>query len=218
MTPTNGNGEHDRTINILSDPLCRLCTPGKFPVKSLAHQAMSSRFERLKAAGENVSPTDMLEMRRLLGIVDEILIAESYPDADQLPPFEEQPPVDLTCAACGGEIFRTALRCEGTCLRDEKTETSARNQVIICPLCFVDGRSCSCRDMQPVRVREMGPLTEARNTVHEFIHDSAGKLLLSEEEDQEDPLDAHSILTAALILYQRSQKPVGWRRSFLVTN
>jgi hypothetical protein len=35
-----------------------------------------------------------------------------------------------------------------------------------------------------MRIREIGPLKETRNMVHKFIHDSAEKLLLSEDEDQ----------------------------------
>lgn len=66
---------------------------------------MSERFERLRTAGEDVTLSSALEIRRLLAMVDEILGVESYPEDDQLPFLEEQPTVDLTCASCGGEIF-----------------------------------------------------------------------------------------------------------------
>jgi hypothetical protein len=117
---------------------------------------------------------------RLLGIVNEILRVESCPeDVSQLPSFEEQPPVDLACASCGGEIFQTAFSCEGTCLRDDIAEASNGNKVVICPLCFVDGRTCSCGGMRPLRVREMGPLIKARDMVHDFIRGVAEKFLIS---------------------------------------
>lgn len=150
---------------------------------------MSERFERLRTAGEDVTLSSALEIRRLLAMVDEILGVESYPEDDQLPFLEEQPTVDLTCASCGGEIFRTAFCCSGTCLRDEKTEVSVRSQIIVCPLCFVDGRICSCQDMRPVRVRATSMLVETRDAAKEFILDCARKLLLSEEEEGTDPDD-----------------------------
>lgn len=150
---------------------------------------MSSRFERLRTAGEDVTLSNALEVRRLLGIVDEILGVESYPEDDQLPFLEDQPMADLTCASCGGEIFRTAFCCVGTCLRDGKTEVTARSQIIICPLCFVDGRVCSCNNMQPVRIRAMSTLMETRNIAKKFILDSARRLLLSEEEEETDSND-----------------------------
>ena len=143
--------------------------PGKVSGQVHSLQAMLSRFERLKAAGNGISLSGTHEMRKLLGIVNEILEVESYPEDDQLPSFEEQPPVDLACASCGGEIFRMAFDCKSTCLRDGRTGTSNGNKVIICPLCFVDGRTCSCGEMQPLRVREIGPLIETRDMVHDFI-------------------------------------------------
>jgi len=149
---------------------------------------MSERFKRLRTAGEDVTLSSALEIRKLLAMVDEILGIELYPEDDQLPFLEEQPTVDLTCASCGGEIFRTAFCCSGTCLRDGKTEVSVRSQIIICPLCFVDGRICSCQAMRPVRVRATSTLMETRDTVNKFIRDTAGKLLLSYKEEA-DPDD-----------------------------
>lgn len=171
---------------------------------------MASRFERLKNAGEDVTRSSIVEMRILLGMVDEILGVESDPEGDQLPSLDVQPSADLACASCGGEIFLTVFRCEGTCLRDGETELSAKNQVIICPMCFVDGRTCSCQDMRPARVREIGPLTKTRNLVHELVHDTGEDVLVFEDEDQADDTSVPSILTAALLLSQRrSQSSVG---------
>lgn len=180
-----------------------MCIPARYPVKSLAYEAMRSRFEQFKAAGETVSLSSTLEMRRLLGIVNEIISVESYSEevGDQFPPFEGQPTVDLDCASCGGEIFQTAFSCEGTCLRDGKTEDSDGDKVIICPLCFVDGRTCACGKMQPLRARETGPLIEARDMVHDFFRGLAEKYLLSQ--DESSLASSHSIFMAAFILYQR---------------
>ena len=210
MTSTSDNGEYNLMADTLSDSWRRLCIPSKFPVKSLAFQAMVSRFEQLRDAGENVTRSSILEMRTLLGMVDEMLGVESYPEDDQLPSLDVGPSADLACASCGGEIFLTVFRCEGACLRDGETEISAKNQVTICPLCFVDGRTCSCQDMRPARVREIGPLTESRNMVHELIHDTGEDILLFEDEDQADRTNVHSVLMAALVLSQRrAEKSVG---------
>lgn len=191
----------------------------KFPVKSLAFQAMASRFEGLRNAGEDVTRSSIVEIRTLLGMVDEILGVESYPERDQLPSLNVESSDDLICASCGGEIFLTVFRCESSCLRDGETEFSAKSQVIICPLCFVDGRTCSCQDMRPARFREIGPFTEVRNTVHELVYDIGEDILLFEDEDQADHTNVHSVLTAALLLSQkRSQKSVSRYHPLLPTN
>jgi len=194
---------------VLFDSWCRLCIPAKFPVKSLAFQAMVSRFKQLGDAGEEVTRSSILEMRTLLGMVNEILGVESYPEGDQLPSFDAEPSAAIACASCGGEIFLTVFRCEGGCLRDGETEFSAQNRLIVCPLCFVDGRTCSCRNMRPARVREFGPLIKTRDMVHELVHSTGEDILLFEDEDQADHINVHSVLTAALDLSQRSQKSVG---------
>ena len=178
-----------------------MCIPAKFPVKSVACQAMCSRFERLKAAGKGISLSSTHEMRKLLEIVDEILGVESHPEDDQLPSLEEQPPVDLACASCGGEIFQMAFICGGSCLADVRTETSNGNKVTICPLCFVDGRTCSCGEMRPLHVREIGPFIKTRDMVHDFIRGTAEEFLFSE--DELNPAHTHSVFMAGLILYRR---------------
>ena len=171
---------------------------------------MASRFERLRDAGENVTRSSIVEMRTLLGMVDEILGVESYPEGDQLPSLDTQPSVDLTCASCGGEIFLTVFRCKGPCLRDGETEFSAENQVIICTLCFADGRACSCQDMRPAHVRDIAQLTETRDMVHDLVYDIGEDIILFKDEDEADHTNVHSVLTAALILSQRRiQKSVG---------
>lgn len=207
MISTDDNGERYRAIGGSSDALCRMCIPARFPVKCIAYQAMLSRFGRLKAAGNSISLSATHEMRKLLGIVHEILEVESYPEDSELVSFEEQPPIDLACASCGGEIFQTAFGCKGTCLRDDTVGSSNGNKMVICPLCFVDGRTCGCGGMQPLRVREMGPLIKARDTVHDFIRGVAEKFLISK--DELELVHTHSIFAAALVLHQRrAQLPV----------
>ena len=73
MTSINDNGGYICIIDSLADSQCSLCIPSKFPVKFLAYQAMSSQFERLRTAGEDVLLSSVLKMWRLLRIVDEIL-------------------------------------------------------------------------------------------------------------------------------------------------
>ena len=194
-----------------------MCIPTKFPVKSLAYQAMCSRLKKLETAGEGVTRSSVLDMRRLLNIVNEVLEVESYPDDDQLPFLEEQPRVDLACSSCGGEIFRTVFSCRNGCLTDGETGALDGTKVTVCPLCFVEGRTCSCRRMQPLRVREMGPLMEIRDKACTLIRDNIEKFFLSE--DESDPVDAYLIFTAGLVLYQRSSsKTVGRKYLFLDTN
>ena len=202
MIPTNDRGEHHYMI-ISYLIWCRMCIPVKYPIKSLVCQILRSQVERLGAAGKDPSPSSIIDLQKLLRMFEEIVDLEFYPDYDQL---ALESLADISCASCGGEIFLTLFSCGGTCVANSKT---GKNGVIVCPLCFIDGRTCSCGEMRPLRVREMDPLVELRTEAQALIRGNAERLFLSESEL--NAVDVQSILTASLILYRvRSKKPVRW--------
>lgn len=207
MIHTNDRGDHHHVVGALSDSWFRMCIPPKFPVKSLVFQLMSSQVGKMRSAEREITISDIRDMQALLAMADEVLETESYLDYDQLDTFGDQSPADLVCGSCGGEILLTVFSCKGACATDGKTGAPAGEKMIICPLCFVDGRTCNCAEMRPIRVREIGPLEEIRSEAYSFIREEAADFMLSEGEL--DSTEGQSILTAALILWQRrSQQPV----------
>lgn len=181
-----------------------MCIPAKFPLKSLACQALISRSERLGEAEEDVTPSTILEIQRLLKIVDEVLGVELCPVEDQPPLLEEQSLADPACDSCGGEIFQASFICSGTCLRGGKTQAPGENAMIICPSCFVEGRTCGCGTMEPLYVREIGPFVEARDKADNFVRENAEIVFLSERELAR--ASTPSIFMAALLLRQKRSR------------
>lgn len=147
---------------------------------------MSSRLKELESSEENVTRSDIVEIRTLLQIADEILWTDYYIDDEELP-TPENPIPEPICACCGGEVFQTAFCCAGDCLTDDLPNGLL---ILVCPLCYVEGRTCQCRSMRPVRFRDMATLLEVRDSVHEFVRRAGQKFLLFDDEN--DDMEASS--------------------------
>ena len=149
---------------------------------------MSTRFRKWESSEGEVTRSDILEMRSLLQIVDEILWADHYIDDDKLP-TPESSTLEPVCSGCGGEVFQTAFCCAEDCHTNSALNAPTGNLIIICPLCYVEGRTCYCAKMRPVRFREMDPLLQVRNSVHEFVRSGGGEELLLSDDGGEAPAD-----------------------------
>lgn len=184
---TGGNGELvilDLMFNALNRKTS-LCWPAKYHVKRLAYDAMRSLFAKLEGSGEALTQPDAAEMRQLLELVNEILRAEAYTNDEEIPSFSD-PTSTLSCAFCGGEVFQKAFRCRNKCLR-EGADLAPAN-IFICPSCYVDGRTCFCSEMTPLRLSPMAPMVTSRDEVATWLRSHSKNLLLSD--DSEDDTDA----------------------------
>ena len=108
------------------------------------------------------------ELRRLSDIleVDSAFedLVHSEADAGGIPPIAAPPhvPSCLICDFCGGDIFQSFFEC-----RECREEPSAHGQkgenIVICPGCFIEGRSCLCKIMTPVQNYAIQLLLQAQN-------------------------------------------------------
>lgn len=69
---------------------------------------------------------------------------------------------NLACDFCGADLFQSFFECP-TCNDDHKGAEEVGNGILICPSCYVEGRTCRCGTMEPVQCRSFNALLEARN-------------------------------------------------------
>lgn len=98
-----------------------------------------------------------------LELLDEVISFSYCSQDDVLPLIELTPPPP--CSSCGGELFRTVFCCIVSCTRDDVTSGSMDSKILICNLCFVDGRGCRCGYMAPYRLRPLAGLIELRENI-----------------------------------------------------
>lgn len=96
-----------------------------------------------------------------LGLLDEVINFSYCSQDDILPLIELTPPPP--CSFCGGELFRVVFCCTGSCVCD--SAGSVDSKVLICILCFADGRACRCGSMAPYRLRPLAGLLRLREDI-----------------------------------------------------
>ena len=68
---------------------------------------------------------------------------------------------NLACDFCGADIFQSFFECRLCGNKDKEKELG--DGILICPSCYVEGRTCRCRSMDAVQCRSFDILLEARN-------------------------------------------------------
>ena len=98
------------------------------------------------------------ELITLVRLFDEVLLEEYCKDHSLL----DSPDIHqdrLTCSFCGSCLFLSSFFCNGC-----SEATSGR--VLICPGCYVEGRTCHCDAMHAVRLGDFqGTLQDRNNAV-----------------------------------------------------
>lgn len=76
-------------------------------------------------------------------------------------PAPNNVPSCLICDFCGGDIFQSFFECKNC--RGEPSPGEECENIVICPGCFVEGRSCVCKIMTPVQNYPLRILLKAQN-------------------------------------------------------
>lgn len=115
------------------------------------------------------------ELKQLLGLFDDILAQEVTVQHDFLPHISQSGSTycdDINCDFCGADIFQSFFECD-KCVSPSPSGDSSPillgYGLVICPSCYVEGRSCRCGNMQPVQCRVMADLLQSRNDAAEAI-------------------------------------------------
>lgn len=66
------------------------------------------------------------------------------------------------CDFCGADIFQSFFECRKCVRSSEGDKLSIGDGLLICPSCYVTGRTCRCGHMQAAQVRPFEDLFQAR--------------------------------------------------------
>jgi hypothetical protein len=128
-------------------------------------------------------------LRRLIDLFDDVLVEDFCKDHDQMPhvtthvasadssnkssdcstPSTIEGISHVTCDFCGTDVFQSFFECRKCVVSpaDEAMETGTTHEVrddglVICPSCYVEGRTCRCEIMQPMQCRPFNELLRDR--------------------------------------------------------
>ncbi|KAJ7046936.1 hypothetical protein C8F04DRAFT_214948 [Mycena alexandri] len=127
-------------------------------------QHLSNSRNAVATTSQNDMPTLLNNLRRILLLFDSILIEEYSPEAET--PYmrklaEDDEYIDHhVCDFCGGDIFQSFFECR-SCV-DPPRPAKHGAGLIICPGCYVEGRTCHCEVMAPVQCRPIDKLFDTR--------------------------------------------------------
>ncbi|KAJ7271917.1 hypothetical protein B0H12DRAFT_1008395 [Mycena haematopus] len=114
---------------------------------------------------QNDMPAHLDALRRVLLLFDSILIEEYSPEQNNMrqlakPEGNDEEIEQLTCDFCGGDIFLSFFECRSCVSGPRPAEPGAG--FIVCPGCYVDGRTCACEVMAPMQCRLVENLFRSR--------------------------------------------------------
>nr|VWO98625.1 Major facilitator superfamily transporter [Ganoderma boninense] len=79
---------------------------------------------------------------------------------------------NFACDFCGADIFQSFFECRA-CAGLLGQSTQPGDGFLVCPGCYVEGRSCECDEMEPVQCRPLDALITARNRAAEVLRQVA---------------------------------------------
>lgn len=154
--------------------MCRVCRQEIYKVKSNIFHALQ-HFTRLAEDSperhkSESCPTSTEHLKQLVCLFDDILAGEFSISRDSMPHVSQSEishTDDLHCDFCGADVFQSFFECD-SCLPASSSEASAGvlligDGLVLCPLCYVEGRTCQCEKMQPVQCRPFSDLLRIRD-------------------------------------------------------
>ncbi|KAJ6496998.1 hypothetical protein C8R47DRAFT_972763 [Mycena vitilis] len=139
-----------RTMQQVSELLCNQ------PQHAGSRNAMASTSEK-----DTRTPVDNL-LRAVL-LFDSILIEEYSPNADNmrhLASGDTDEVEQVACDFCGGDVFLSFFECRSCVDGSKRADPGAG--FIVCPGCYVEGRTCHCEVMVPMQCRLLKKLFQDR--------------------------------------------------------
>ena len=146
-------------------PRIRLCRPERYGIRRTVRDLLVSHTTELdQFTSREADATTHQEfplfcvaqnLKMLVRLIDEVLLDEYCNDHGSLDTVDIQQDYP-TCDFCGSCLFLSSFSC-----RRCSQETSGH--VLICAGCYVEGRSCHCDDMNPVRLGNFQDVLRDRN-------------------------------------------------------
>jgi hypothetical protein len=124
---------------------------GSSPTPSDSHPNTSHSIPRM--AGE---------LQELIRLFDDVLL-EGYSDDHDSLFLPDHMACDPTCHYCGASLFLSYFSCTGMCFDLETDSPRVDMSIRVCGACYVEGRSCACKDMNPRRLQNFSDALRERN-------------------------------------------------------
>ncbi|KAF9246293.1 hypothetical protein BU15DRAFT_40296 [Melanogaster broomeanus] len=150
----------------------RVCRTEIYKVKSNVFHALqhfTSVVENLPENSTQRNTTAVEKLKKLADLFDDILVGEYSTTRDSLAHVSTSGSLhtdDLQCDFCGADIFQSFFECESCVSTPSGTSTdiiAVGDGLILCPLCYVEGRTCRCEAMKPVQCRPFNELLQIRD-------------------------------------------------------
>jgi len=140
----------------------RSCRPERYEIPRIIHATLVSHTTAMNRHLNGVTPRQELQMSdmtqelsTLVRLFDEILQEEFCSDHGTLDPTGiEQGP--LTCSFCGSCLFLSCFFCR-ECSREKDAH------LLLCVGCYIEGRSCHCDTISPIRLGNFPSALRDRN-------------------------------------------------------
>ena len=102
------------------------------------------------------------ELRNLIQLFDDVLL-EGYADDHDSLFLPDRVGDNPTCDYCGASLFLSYFVCASVCFDLETDAPCVDTSIKVCGGCYVEGRSCTCKDMNPRRLRNFSDMLQERN-------------------------------------------------------
>ena len=147
---------------------CRVCRPETYRVKStIRYVLLGLTFDlRLLAQKDGKREEHLVSnIQELLVVFDHILAEEESDTHSNFPSLDEANITEsVVCDFCGADIFQGFFECR-ICVEVDSVDGG----YIVCPGCYVEGRSCRHQIMQPMQRRPFKCLSDARKQAMQVV-------------------------------------------------
>lgn len=147
----------------------RNCRPERYEIRGEIHAALVSHTTALSrivsrpvdaVSSQGLPLSDVAQgLTTLVRLFDEILLEEYCEDHGSLDSAEVQQG-HSTCSFCGSCLFLSSFLCR-------RCSQETAGPALICAGCYIEGRSCQCDAMNPVRLGDfLGALRDRNDAIN----------------------------------------------------
>ncbi|KAG7092583.1 hypothetical protein E1B28_008926 [Marasmius oreades] len=191
----------------------RVCRLETYRIKSTIHHTVL-RWTKNVLGQDCKSDQNSVLMAKSLAIIlsafDSVLLDEYCPRYAQLETVQPKCSLatepEVQCDFCGADIFQSFFYC-GDCVQEAPNEIA--DGFILCPGCYVEGRTCKCGSLKPSQWRAFETLLAARRAAHAALHSywerntTLKQVPLREERDLLHTSSKKGIFSACILLVER---------------
>ncbi|KAL0063745.1 hypothetical protein AAF712_009302 [Marasmius tenuissimus] len=187
-----------------------VCRPETYRVKATIYHTLQRWTKELREQNKNTNLAKNLTT--VTALYDSILRAEycsQHQIMDTIKSNSADP--DLQCDFCGADVFQSFFYCKG-CVQ-EQTKV-IEDSFILCPGCYIEGRTCKCGTLKPGQLRPFSDLLAARTASHAVLRHfwNTNKAIqatpLTPEKELLDSASKSGVFSACMILAE-NRKSIG---------